>query len=155
MELATIGSFVNKGRHLLLQEIDVLEWSIECAKDRDLFSHRLAPGNVLHPQGVQDNVWNLHRLSVGDALEDGVEQGNVLNSQLLRRNVNAITDIVGVLNEEEDAGTQDLLSRGRKDERKGKKRSSRCSQGRAETRGEESDYFALEPFVLMPIWESY
>lgn len=99
VELAAVERIADKVGHLLLQQIDILKRSVEVAEDGDLLPHSLASGDVLNPQTVQDDVGNLHRFSVGDALEDGVKQGNVFDSQLFRDDVDAIADIVWVLNE--------------------------------------------------------
>jgi hypothetical protein len=116
MEVAVVRGVSEEALHLQLQEVDVLERSVESAEDRNLLPHGLASRNVFNPQGVQNNIGNLDRLSVGDALEHGVEKCNVLHGEHLGGDVDTVTDVVRVFGKEENAGTENLLRGGSEDE---------------------------------------
>ena len=74
-----------------------------------------------------------------DSLEDGVKERDLLNDQKFAADINTITYIEWMLDEEEDARTQEFLSSNRKDEGEGKKSSSSCSKSSSETRVEKSN----------------
>jgi hypothetical protein len=116
VEVAAIVGIPEEALYLQFQKVDVLERSSKVAEDRDLLPHGLASGNVFNPQSVQDNVGNLDGFSVGNSLEYGVKKRDVLDGEHLGGNIYAITDIVRVFSEQEDAGTKNLLSSGSEDE---------------------------------------
>lgn len=72
-------------------------------------------------------------------VEDRVEEGDLVDNHLGTTDVNAVTNIVRVLDEKENAGTQELLSRDSENEREREQRSSRSSQSRDETALEEGN----------------
>jgi len=78
----------------------------------------LAAADVFDPDGVEDYIGNLYTAAILNAFEDGEEQGDVLDSELVGCDVDAVADIVWVLDEEEDAGTENFLACRCKDERK-------------------------------------
>lgn len=66
---------------------------------------------------VQNIVWNLNKATTIDSLEDGVEEGCMFHDELIRRRaltrsieVDSVANIERVLNKEEDARSQNLLS---------------------------------------------
>lgn len=89
----------------------------------------------------------MHHFHAVDALEDCEEERDLLDDEeFLRRwadDVDAVTDVVGVLDEEEDAGAEKLLCCGCEDEREGEQRRSRCCKSRDEVGVLESDFGLL------------
>ena len=68
----------------------------------DELLHGLAPGNVLNPQIVKNDIGNLDGLHPVDADEHGIEEGNPLHNQLLTRgasDIDTITHVVRVFDE--------------------------------------------------------
>lgn len=107
--------------HLQAQEFDVFKRGVERDIDVDDFLHSLTPRDVLDPEVVKDNVGDLHDLHLINAVEDSVEQRDPLYSQLLllgTHDVDTVANIEGMLDKQEDAGTEKLLCGDRKDERK-------------------------------------
>lgn len=110
VKVATIDRIPNEFDHLQFQCIDVFKRCAEVAEYRDLLSHSLASSDVLDPQVVHDNVGDLHGLSIGHALEDGVEKGDVFDCELLGCDVDTVANVIRVLSEQKDAGTKNLLA---------------------------------------------
>lgn len=81
----------------------------------------------------------LNRLHSIEAVENRVEEGDLVDNHLGTTDVNAVTNIIRVLDEKENAGTQELLSRDSENERKREERSSRGSQSCNETALEEGN----------------
>ena len=100
--------------------------------------HRLAAGYVLDPEGVCDVVWDLDSLVRVDAAENRVHERDSLNDEGYVLDVDAITDIVGVFDEEEDDAGEELCHCTSNSERKtGKCRPKLCCAAR-ESSTEES-----------------
>lgn len=76
--------------------------------DMETLLHLSATANVLDPEVVSDVVWDLNDAIVVDSLEDGVHQANVLDDQLLVVDGDSVTDVVWVLDEEEDTAGEKL-----------------------------------------------
>ena len=139
LEVAVVLGRSDEFLHLLAQQLDVLERGIERHVDIDDFAHGLAPGNVLDPEVVQGDVGHLDDLVLVDAGEDGVQEGDPLDNELLllgAHDVDAVADVVGVLDEQEDARAEEFLRRDGKDEGQREERST--------SRGERGDEGALE-----------
>lgn len=105
MEVTAVYRISHKCNQLLLESIDILERGIPGCKDGDLFPHSLTTSDVLDPEVVEDNVGSLKHLAVVDTFEHGVEKRNVLDRELVGANIHAVSDVVWVLHEQEDAGT--------------------------------------------------
>jgi hypothetical protein len=116
VKIAAVDGIPNKGEKLLLQCIDILERCVPGGKDGDLLPHGRAASDVLDPEVVEDDVGGLGDFAVVNTLKDGIKEGNVLYSKLVRANVDAVTNIVRVLDEEEDARTEHLLTSSSEDE---------------------------------------
>ena len=67
-----------------------------------LFFHRPAARHVLDPKAVSDVVRDLNGLVAVDAPEDGVHEGDPLDDELDAVDVDAVADVVGVFDEDED-----------------------------------------------------
>lgn len=73
-----------------------------------LLFHRSAAGYVLDPEAVSDVMRDLNGLVAVDAPEHGVHKGDPLDDELHTVDVDAIADIVGVFDEDEDYACQKL-----------------------------------------------
>lgn len=67
-----------------------------------LLLHRLATRDILDPQGVGDVVRDLHCLVGIDTAEDRIHERDAFDNERNIANINAVTDIVRVLDEKED-----------------------------------------------------
>lgn len=73
-------------------------------------------------------IWAyLSNLHLVDTVEHGVQERDALDNKLLVVDVDAVTNIIGMLDEEENARTEELLSGGSEDERE---RKQSCSGSR-------------------------
>ncbi len=64
----------------------------------------------------------------------------MFNRELLGIDIHAVSDIIRMLYEQKDAGTEDFLSSGREHEGERKESSRRCGQGSTESGSKESNY---------------
>lgn len=78
-----------------------------------------------------------------DTGKDSVEKRDSLHKHAGRGNLHSVTDIEGVLDEQEDAGTQELLAGSSEDERQREQCSSRSSQASDERASEAGNYQGL------------
>jgi len=87
-----------------------------------LLLHGFRARNVFDPEGVEDDVWDLDYFHVVDSFEDCEEEGDLLDDQVFSfwsDNIHSVADIVGVLDEEENAGAEEFLGCNGKDEGEG------------------------------------
>jgi hypothetical protein len=136
LEVASILGRTNKLLHLETQKFDVLECSVEGNIDLNSLMHSLATGDIFDPDVVELNVGDLNSLHGVEAVENRVQEGDLVDNHLGTSNVDAVTNIVRVLDEQEDTRTEEFLGSNREDEGQRKKGSSRS--------GESGDEAALE-----------
>jgi hypothetical protein len=120
VEVTVVQRIVNKVEHLLFESVDVLKGRIKGDENGNLFPHGFTASDVLHPQVVQDNVGSLNNLAIGYALEDGVQQRNVLDGELIGADIDAVANVVRMFDEEVNAGTKDFLASRGEDKGQGK-----------------------------------
>jgi hypothetical protein len=143
MEVTAVERVANKGEQLLLQSINIFKRCVPGGEDRHLLPHSLASGNVLNPQVVKDNVGCLNDFTVINTLEDGVEKGDVLHGEQVSANVDAVSNVVRMFDEQEDAGTENFLAGGSEYEGERQQSSSGRSQGGSKAGTEEADCVEL------------
>ena len=84
---------------------------------RNVFAHRFAPSDVVDPVGVEDDVRNLSGFVILYFSEHSEEKRYSFYNKLIVTNIDTIANVVRVLDEEEDAGSKNLLGSNREDER--------------------------------------
>jgi hypothetical protein len=97
-----------------------------------LLFHCFASGDVLDPESVEDDVWDLNHFHCVDAFEYCEEEGDLLYDEVFlcgAYNVDAVADVVGVFDEEEDAGAEEFLGCYCEDEGEGKEGCACCYEG--------------------------
>jgi hypothetical protein len=113
LEIARVIRVPDEGFHFVAKKLDVFEGGVEGDEHVELFFHSFAASDVLDPEGVEDDVGYLNHFHIVDSFEDCEEEGDLLHDKQFvpRRtdDVDAITDIVGVFDEEEDTGAEEFL----------------------------------------------
>jgi hypothetical protein len=71
--------------------------------------------------------------------EDGVKQRDALNDEARFRDLDPVTNVVWVLDEEEDARAKDFLRRGGKDEGHGEQSRAGTRETGSKTRAQDED----------------
>jgi hypothetical protein len=140
LKVARVFGRADKLLHLLAQQLDVFEGSVVRDVKVDDFLHCLAPGHILDPKIIQDDVGYLNDLHFVNAGEDGVEKRDFVDGKLGAGDVDAVADVVGMLDEEEDAGAKELLRGHSKDERQREESSSGGGESGDEAALEEGNY---------------
>jgi hypothetical protein len=119
LEIARVIRMANKCFHLASQKFNIFERSVERDVHIELLFHGLGAGDVFDPQVVEDYVGHLYHFHGIDAFEDCEEEGDLFDDEVFlgwADDVDAIADVVGMLDEEEDAGAEELLGCGCEDE---------------------------------------
>jgi hypothetical protein len=107
LEVARILWVNDKACHFVLQSLDICDASFKVAEDGNLFAHSFAAGDVLNPETVENNVWDLDNFPVLDTLEDGEEKGDVFDGELVvGHQVYTIANVVRMLDEDENTASE-------------------------------------------------
>ena len=85
--------------------------------ESELFLHGAAAGVVVDPVRVVEGVRDLDRAIGADAAEDGVQQRDLVDDEVVLVDLDAVADVVRVLDEDEDAGAEELGGRRAEHER--------------------------------------
>ena len=118
-EVATVVLVADESDELILEELNIFKCSVEANVEGELFLHELTATNVLDPETVEHVVRDLDafaNIQTTDAAEDRKQQRDVVNSKMIGSDINTISDVVRVLDEQENAGSQDFLSGDGEDE---------------------------------------
>lgn len=97
LEIATVILFQNKFLHFEFEELDIFECGPEIDGEGELFFHCFGAGDVFDPAGVEDDVGHLGDFVVVDVFEDGEEEGDAVDEEAGGVDVDAVADVVGVL----------------------------------------------------------
>ena len=128
-EIATVVLVANECDELVLEELKVLECSVEVYVEGELLLHELTATDVFNPETIEHVVGDLDafaNLQTTNAAEDSEQQRDVVNSEVVGSDINTVSDIVRVLDEQENARSQDFLGGNGEDEGQ---REESCSSG--------------------------
>ncbi|KZL83850.1 hypothetical protein CI238_10313, partial [Colletotrichum incanum] len=140
-EVARVVGVTDEVLHLDAQQLEILKARVVRDVQVNNLLHRLTASDVFNPEVVESDVGDLHHLHLVDAGEDGVQERNLVHNelQLLGTNdIDSVTDVIGMLDKKEDAGTEEFLGSNGEDE--GERQESGSSG--SETHGQEA---RLEP----------
>lgn len=102
LEVTLVFRCLNKLLQLSTQSQDIRIARSRGNAEVVLLLHRLAARDVLDPQSVGDIMRNLHCLVGIDTAEDRIHKRDAFDNERNIANIDAITDIVRVLDEKED-----------------------------------------------------
>jgi hypothetical protein len=111
LEVALVLGSLDELLELSPESEDVFVSSGSTDAEVVLLLHGLTARYVLDPEGVCDVVRDLHGFVRVDAAEDRVHERDSLNNERYVFDIDAVTDIVGVLDEEEDDAGEELRHR--------------------------------------------
>jgi hypothetical protein len=139
LEVSGVVVRAHKLLHLKTEQLNVLEGGVVRNINLNALVHGLAAADVVDPVVVELNVGNLGNLLGIAPGEDGVQQGDALDNQLDVVNVDTVADIIGMLDEKEDAGTKELLAGDGEDEGQREQRGTSRGNNLDSAASEEGD----------------
>ena len=100
----------------MANQVNRVEARVWRDSDGEVFFQLLAPGQVFYPVGIQQTMWQLHESAVVHSGEPSRHQRDAVDEELDFVDLDAVADVVGVFDEEEDAGCQEISHGARKSE---------------------------------------
>ena len=117
LEVTGVIGGADEGFHFGAEELNVFERSVEGDEHLELLFHGLGAGDIFNPKIVQDDIGYLDHFHGVDSFEDCVKQGDLFNYQVDLVDVYSVTNVIGMLDEQEYTRTEKLLGGSCKDER--------------------------------------